>query len=150
MRTIKQLAPKLSDALQAMVDGLNKQSKRQDFAVDMSTFGMAENGICFGCAATCAVQELAQINLTEDCIENAYDRAATFNVTVYDLDTFEKAIDTFRRGNPYVLLAYYGIVETGLEWMLHSYCGLRLNTNDWKEKIPIVENYIKELKRLNL
>ena len=49
-------------ALQAMVDGLKRQSKRKGFMVDMVTFGNVSPETCYGCAATCTLQEMYGVN----------------------------------------------------------------------------------------
>lgn len=58
---------KMSDIIDVMVYGIETQSRRDDFKVDMNTFGRVDEeqpGVCFGCAATCALSTLTAIPFT--------------------------------------------------------------------------------------
>lgn len=47
-RSIKELAPKPSDAIKAMIDGLINQNQRDDFEIEMRTFGASGMNMCYG------------------------------------------------------------------------------------------------------
>jgi hypothetical protein len=49
---------KPSDVLQAMVNGLLKTKSDPLFEVDMGTFGMVKQEICYGCGASVALAEM--------------------------------------------------------------------------------------------
>ena len=128
--------------LNAMCDGLIHQSKRKNFKVDMDSFGGADGMLCFGCAATCALQELHDVNFTVKNIDSLDTRARAVNmgITEDDLDTFEGVVDDARRGN--------------LHW-LYTYCGLDLHeapvhgwymiNSNWRKEIPKVRRFVEKL-----
>jgi hypothetical protein len=97
--TFKELTQnKPSLAVKAMIEGLRKAKNRSDFKIDMSTFGASEDGICFGCAATCAVAQLTGKNLPPKIIDETLDAAKWLGVELEDMESFEAAIDGLRRG----------------------------------------------------
>jgi len=149
-RKIKDLAPKPSDALQAMVDGLKAQSKRDDFEIDMRTFGMKGMTICFGCAATCAIQQLAGIDFTmKTGISCEMYRAETLNLEIGEMSRFESVIDNARCGNLSNLLRFYYGDEWKEETKLPSelvHHGVQLRTDDWRNKIHLFDDIIFQLK----
>jgi hypothetical protein len=144
MLKIKDIVKSPSSALQAMVDGLRSQNERHDFHVDMCTFGEYDEDmdICFGCAATCAVQEIFGKNLRGHDIVNIFDRADIFGCDIKDIDSFESAINYARLGNMSLLFEYYGYY--GPEFLV-TLPHLILYTGNWLINLPLVEEYIKEL-----
>lgn len=151
MRKIKDILPKPSDAIQAMIDGLEEQSERPKFQIEMSTFGEAGAGdVCFGCAATCTIQHAFEHNFTVDEIEGCYNRSEALNVDEEDLDIFEDVIDGFRQGYAFRLLNYYGI-RRGHPNFNDLYTGdWNMMTFNWKSEIPKVKAYLEQLKTLGL
>ena len=112
MKSMKDFCPKASDAIQAMLDGLQELPSPK-FEVAMFTFGDAYyNGssgcVCYGCAATCAVQKATDTLFDYDSIHKRTARAKAVEVDEADLRRFETAIDKFRCGVADSLLAYYG------------------------------------------
>jgi hypothetical protein len=114
---------KPSELLQAMVDGLMRHKDLPDFKVDMETFGRAEDDICYGCAATCALSELMGTTHPEavrgfkDEYEQPWMTGLSYVTSyrtmekysgTYDraelIDRIETAIDSARRGNTDPLL----------------------------------------------
>ena len=82
---------KPSEFLQAMVDGLNDLYPNQD--VNMNTFGRVTAGVCYGCAATYALQNLLGRQLTWDEFRQAGTRERAIN---WDLDGEDaKAVGEF-------------------------------------------------------
>jgi hypothetical protein len=139
MSTIAELLQrKPSRAIRAMVEGLRTASQRNDFAVDMTTFGYVGGSyfdnlplrieqwerakaheLCFGCAATCTVFALAN-KIADDgfctrplgsTIGRASLLAERFHAAVSETDVsvFEDALDDFRCGNPVTLFQYMGV-----------------------------------------
>jgi len=149
MESIKELIQsKPSIALQAMVDGLREQSKRKDFEIRMSTFGHSDNKYCYGCAATCAIQKIANKNLSRENIIVYGQRAKFLNFDPIELNSFELAIDDARIG---YLNRLFNFCGTAAALNKLSYYGLfELSTNDWEEQLPKVELLIKELQTQNL
>ena len=90
LETIRQ---KPSSAIRAMIDGLKKQSQREGFEVCMGTYGEYRTGICFACAATCALQELAGVDFTDDMISTVGSRAAVTGFDPVELRKFELAMN---------------------------------------------------------
>lgn len=113
MKTFKELCDgKVWRAVEAMITGLEVHSKRKDFIIDMTTYGKATGpDICFGCAATCAVQQLCGIDLKPGTFINrkSHWRAATLKVDMSDLEYFEQAINDLRTGYETPLFDYMGV-----------------------------------------
>lgn len=147
MTSIKEILKVPSAALQAMVDGLRKQSQRQDFKVDMSTFGYYdfETETCFGCAATCAVQEAFGVTFDKESIDFLVYRAEAVKCDARDLDKFESAIDCARQGDLRYLFRFFG-AEYSAEFD-HRF---ELYSDNWKEQLPFVDELIVELKQKGL
>lgn len=86
-----------SEIIMAMVEGLRKRH----VAIDMGTFGAArENGktICYGCAATNTICEIAGVVFTPRSIGGTDARARKVDAEEDFLVPFELAIDSLRRG----------------------------------------------------
>lgn len=151
-RKIRDVISKPSEALQAMVNGLRKQSQRPDFRIDMITYGRKgrkgtkDEGLCFGCAATCTVQEIAEKDISCEVVGSEYGRAKALGFHIADERHFEDIMDYARKGTMKLLFAYFGIhgnranrfIEVTLPW---------LNTNNWKNKLKYYEKYIKRLQK---
>ena len=139
MSTIAELLQhKSSRAIRAMVEGLRTASQRNDFAIDMTTFGYVggsyfdnlplrpeqlsrakECELCFGCAATCTIFALAN-KIADDrfCtrpLGSTIGRASLLaerfhaHVSETDVSVFEDALDDFRCGIPVSLFQYMGV-----------------------------------------
>lgn len=148
MKSIKELAPKPSDALQAMVDGLLNQSKRTTFEIDMNGYGGADK-ICYGCAATCTIQQLAGKNLIPRDILDCTSRAESLGFDPRELGDFEIAINEARMGQLLHLFIFYNLHYKSKEkykYDSHFY----LEDNDWREQLPQVITLIELLKSKGL
>lgn len=153
MNSIFKLAPRPSDAVQAMIDGLKEQATREDFAVDMGTFAGRNPEQCFGCAATCFLQKVSGINIT---VENAgvncnmansfTKRAAIYGFDEDEVHRFELVLDRLRSGEPYSLLSLYGIDQFRWPEFKLPY----LNTENWRKKIQYYQRYVEILKKKGL
>lgn len=154
-KKFKDLLPKPSDAVQAMVDGLLKQSKRKKFVINMGTFGdfADEHKVCFGCAATCTIQEATKINFTsgvKEHIRSLEGRATILNWDIEDLCLFENAIDSLRLLYIGSLFNYYNINYTLEELNIYHSLIVPLHTHAWKEGLHTYKILIKELKKNGL
>ena len=136
---------KVSVALQAMIDGLHYQSQRKDFKIAMKSFGdfNNNNGVCYGCAATCAVQKLSGVNFCDSSITGELTRAKFLDVNVHDLKDFEDAIDSARNGYLYELFVYMDQKESydksyDKDW--------ELTTRDWGTELPKDQTFVNMLK----
>lgn len=159
MNSILKHVPKPSDLLFAMIKGLEKQSKRKDFKIDMGTFGDARwvtgnKQICFGCAATCTIQEIAKKKLDPSNIAYLLDRAKLLGFEEGELNQFESWVDLMRRGND---SSIYN--SSTIEALEHLYdCSLPepienlkpLHTRNWKKNIKAYRAYANQLKRCEL
>jgi len=140
---------KVSAALQAMIDGLKLQSQRKDFRVDMSTFGTfydpenKEIPVCFGCAATCTVQQLSKVNFTDSQIDSLEERSFLTIQNSNDLDRFEDAIDCARMGN---LISIFNYMDNLESYELSDSNRWLLRTDDWQEQLPLVQDFVEMLK----
>lgn len=144
MKTMKDYAPKPSDAIRAMIDGLRASKTWDRFHVDMGSYGKNIGVTCYGCAATCAIQQATGIMFHWNGIAQPSLRASKVNVTLDDLSEFEIAIDAFRRGAVEWIFRYYEILPEdtprlyGSEsWALHG--------NDWEDELPLVEKYLEKV-----
>lgn len=139
---------KPSKILQTMIDGLRKQSQREDFSIAMGTFGTTIGEVCFGCAATCAAQEASGINYTpEVSIKYAAGRAETLGVETQDLLIFEHMIDRVRVGSIYSMFAFLGLNREHRSDYSNRWC---MGSGNWEGEIPKVEKLIAELKEKDL
>lgn len=150
IRTIKSLAPKPSDAIKAMLDGL-REIPSAEFSVDMGTYGGHEhdsgpNVICCGCAATCAVHKLAGKAPHLDYIDQEM-QPEYLGFWEVDLYRFESAIDSFRVGYPGSLFAYYGLYGSDSEVLasLASDKPWRLLTENWEPQLSKIEEYLERV-----
>jgi hypothetical protein len=105
---IKDICPTVEAAIRAMVAGIKTQAKRKDFNINMDSFG-GFNGstLCYGCAATCTIQEITHINLTPSTIVPGSTRAEALSFDRHQLSKFERAIDGMRQGFPAELIRFY-------------------------------------------
>ena len=134
---------KPSDALEYMCDGLLAQDEREDFEVVMSTYGRSDGRMCFGCAATSTIQEIAGRNCT---VENISDREL-IGFDLHELNVFETVINHARCGFLDLLFGFCEVTEVGFsEWE-----GLWFMENDnWKACIPIVRKAIREMRAVGI
>lgn len=140
---------KVWKALQAMCDGLEKQSKRRLFSIESRTYGMVRDGICFGCMATCSVQEVFKVNFhpKKHDINSVESRAEILGYSDLDLMAFESAINQARSGFLSMLFSYMKKPRCSHFRFNHRF---RMKTENWKDELPKVRELIKELKELDL
>lgn len=151
MKTFRELCDnKPSRALQAMLDGLEAMENRSDFVIRMSTFGYALLNVCYGCAATCAVQQLAGYVFTPDDYkrdgDTTYMQSQSIKADTLDLERFEFAINDFRLGSPNRLLNYF---EVPLIAEVKTLMGddFAMSSDNYRNHFPKVREIIEVLKR---
>jgi hypothetical protein len=101
MRSIlEQINSTPSKAIEFAITGINRLSTKEGYVNDMSTFGSVSRTyeICYGCAATAAVQEMWMKDFTPENIYSADHRANALDLDPHELCKFESAIDS-ARGN---------------------------------------------------
>ena len=145
MKSIKELAPKPSDAIQAMIDGLKNYNSKPGFNIDMGTYGRAVKGICFGCAATCTIQQIAGEDIPENNIHSLKDHAYALDFDIREVIDFEFAIDSFRSNDVSPLFYFYG-----KENPIGLYTDWFLDTDNFMEQLPLVQEYCDQLKQMGL
>jgi hypothetical protein len=103
---------KPSTAIWATLQGLETQSLRDDYKTNMKTYGVYDmvSKVCYGCAATAAIQEIAGVNLDRTNIETVEERALALGFDIKELTAFEEAIDGARAGR-LRLLGYFCDVD---------------------------------------
>ncbi len=93
-----------SNAVWAMVLGIDGALARDDFTIDMGTFGESYDGMCYGCAATCALQQITEKWEAEEHYTDWFHRNAA------NRQLLEGAIDSLRHtGNPHDLFLADGL-----------------------------------------
>ena len=143
MKTISikdRIESKPSAALIAMCDGLEAQAAMPDFTVDMDEFGYVDetNGLCYGCAATCAVLRLLPEMDPKELIKwsGLSSLPVDERIDRDDLDEFEYAVNHARIGDLACLFEYCGMPESVLKEL--TLPRFHLDTDDWQEQIPTV------------
>jgi hypothetical protein len=98
------LAMSGKEVVMSMVNGLRKPRLK----VDMGTFGTVKDqsksksikkNVCYGCAATNTICEIANVTLDETNVFSTYLRATAVNSNAYFMARFENAINELRKGN---------------------------------------------------
>jgi hypothetical protein len=136
-----------------MVDGLEEQEKTNGRGIDMTLYwSIGEDGTCFACAATCAIQQLAgkpfdpKAAYSEfgDKGENA-DIPASWGRDRSDLRSFERAVDAARMGQVGSLFSYMRAGEYE-----GDHPEFYLRTHDWEQQLPMVRDFIADLETKGL
>lgn len=122
---------KPSVAVKAAIAGLRDAIQRDDFIVDMMTYGDHRNfggrQLCMGCLATCTFQELAQVRFSPDIISSHTNRARAVQLTRDRYHDLEHAINSLRLG-----------------WTenLYRVCGLKMDEREpLPERLPFDEKH---------
>lgn len=146
MKTLKELCDgKPSNAIKAMLIGLKKADRRKTFTVDMSVFGeITRDGICCGCAATCTIQELTGHKYKPDELGDIVSRAIAMKAYEFDIQSFEGVMDEFRKGDASDLFKYFGVRQPRI------WTGWYMDNHNWRENMPRVRTYLKQLIQLGL
>ena len=123
-----------------------------DDAEYMAYSNNSNTKVCFGCAATCALQYLTGMNLgTNSKVNTVLGRSSFYGLEPQETKLFEYAIDHFRGGYPKSLISFYynkdseefknleiqGFLNP-TEWYLH--------THNWEEQLNLVYPYLDRLK----
>lgn len=130
---------KPSDALEYMCDGLLKQSKRKDFMVTMSTYGGSDGKMCYGCAATSTIQEIAGQNLTDSNIF----RRQLIGFDRRELNAFEVVIDAARKGFLGLLFDFCEVYEIDRSKWNYRWS---MKDGNWKSCITKIRKVINEMR----
>lgn len=160
---------KMSQSLHAVLDGLEDMEKDPAQAVDMSTFGnwlwtsdMTEDGeiteeklICYGCAATAALQKLANKKFDKRNITietNRFNAVKEQHPGLNDIRfrRFEIAIDDFRAGYPDPLMKFFGIKDESVINAVVRKSSFLYMGDEWRKEVPCVRGIIEYLEERGL
>jgi len=140
---LEKIKGKPSVAVRASILGIKKHSQREDFYIDMDTYGFSYDGSCFGCMATCGLQELTGVTFGPDTIWNRDLRAAAVGESLREVTDFEDAINELRMGAPSYLFRFCGVQVEGYDDIedfaaeLAADVGLTcMDTDDWQDYLP--------------
>ncbi|CBA17877.1 hypothetical protein AHIS2_p070 [Acaryochloris phage A-HIS2] len=158
MNTFKTFCPKISDAIQAMYDGLLDQDNRgSDYGIDMCHYVTQRHNVCFACAATCAIQKATGFTIEPNMISIMKNSASTadfkddFELEFDELADVEDALDGFRSGAPDCLLEYYEVDPDEIpEKLFEDMENIWLTTEEWRTEIQALPPIIQALKEINL
>lgn len=97
------ILPKPSDAVNAMIVGLEEWKANPKCEIRMCTFGDNDNDICFGCAATSTIAHAFKLKpeIAVDVWKNSDGHTA--------ITLFESIIDSLRKGSVYKLFQFYNL-----------------------------------------
>ena len=136
-------------AVAAMITGINNQDERDDFTINMEEYGDYlhddETGetMCFGCAATCAIQEYFGVDFDEDDIRHDSGRAAAVNLNLKTYNYFEGCVDGLRRAEAYHLADFCQLNENDKAFVMDSFAGLReLDNCSWERNLYEYEDVL--------
>ena len=153
-KTIKDYLPTPIHALKAMQKGLTKYMEKEGFEIDMESYGSFAitdgKPICFGCAATCTIQEAVGKSFNDDNISSCLFRSYFLKIETSDLFLFEMAINAFREGSYDQIFEYYGLHHMYYDFINHNITDSRLlmiNEN-LHEAMDHLERIIEELEEL--
>jgi hypothetical protein len=167
-KSIKEIVKTPSQAIQFMIDGLLKQSKRRDFVIDMGDYGSVEyrttksgkdKKVCVGCAATCAIQEVAGKNLSPSkwltFHGTDYEQGRQLGFSEYEVSSFENAIDKVRKMQLAGIFRFFNYERIPhaaqkviFELAENSGTFFVLGTSNWKHQLPKVQILCNKLKEL--
>lgn len=139
----------LSETLEAMIQGLLDADEDPNFEIDMMTFGTIDldtRSKCFGCAATCTLQNLRGKPFAPKEIYDLARRAAALDFTL-NLKLFEEAVDCARRGDIAPLLDFF---ELRGEWQHDTDIDFCLTSANWRSELPKVRALIERLKEAGI
>lgn len=96
----KQIDRKPSVVVRAAIHGLQTNKDRNDFRLDMGTYGgvgyRGEKVVCIGCMATVAMQSISNVVFTSSTIHNHHQHANACGSSAIDVAIFEIAVNDLR------------------------------------------------------
>ena len=135
-----------SDIINIMIEGL----KNPLTEIDMSTFGIKDDKICYGCAATNTLLKIYKIKNPLNYLPRYYENKNFINYLSKDstelkiLSSFERAINSLRKGD---INTYNYRISRILDIMDKKNESLYIKNTDFN--LPYLENNFteKELKK---
>lgn len=167
MIRIREKAPRISDAINAMIKGVQNHEEfgidelvSDDF-LDITPADSESGYMCWACFATAALASITNVNVSRNIDELSPDFDGNLTALVedsrnfiYDADEqetcdFERAIDGFRGGRLRSLFEFYGVYGKEVyhnivkEWS-EEYGNTRWylkNKKDLEEQLPRIEKF---------
>lgn len=140
-----------SRALVAMCDGLEAAYRRYGFRIDLFTRGASSAKFCYAGAATCAIQELFEVQFGQEDIKRLARRASVCSLGIRDLGRFERAMQSARLGDLRLLYEYFDAEEPQpLRLVPKQPRRWYLNNDDWQRQLPAVRRYAAALQQFQL
>lgn len=145
-----------SEFLQAMVDGLRDADNAPGQEINMQTFGNVNEGVCYGCAATWALQRLMGGRLSDAQVtalgwmDAAHLEPLTWHgESIERIMDFERAIDHARMGCLLQLADFCALPQYQMlsPWANCWYWGVG---NHWQTELVLVEAAIREMEAKGL
>lgn len=138
-----------SEFLQAMVDGLEAAEKHPKQSIWMGTYGKVFSEVCYGCAATWALQTLVGRELSEAEVValGGWQELGGYFEDGDRVMEFEMAMDRARAGALWPLTSFCGLDEHALAYWEDRWA---LHTLDWADGLPAVRKAIKEMQAAGL
>lgn len=120
---LEKIEGKVYKALEFMLAGIESARNRADFKIDMGTFGnsvrLTDNSrMCYGCAATCTIQQIANKEFKGKEIVWCVDRADYLGFNKNELDRFEEAIDSVRMADFQEIIDFCYTADKGFDYTL--------------------------------
>lgn len=131
-----------------MIDGIKMYDEDPNFEIDMLTYGdwgYEENPksgedavpetnmkkkICYGCAATCAIQKITGITFNPDNISYSDKRCVATELDFIEMDDFEMVINRLRTGDCWPLLHFYDLQLQEMKLLICNINSLNLPSLD--------------------
>ena len=147
-------------AIQSLITGLDraiaKQGDYKNFKLDMNSFGDTDGSICYGCAATVALQELVGYIFPPETYSNKYfdtecDRythshqRAILNHELSesydskDIGKFEAVVDYFRSGD---IDPFYKYFDKPAPNIVPDWC---IENHNVKEELPKIKVFYNKV-----
>ena len=167
--SIFQSVTKPSQVVRAMIDGLDNHCTRSDFEVNMDVFleKLVYKNLCVGCAATCAIQQVMNKEITRDDLVRGEDFDLKLETNRFDLYShvfhtdhnetneimlFESLVEHLRTGDVFGLLQFYECKQEDIDNILDSWNNHLpvLTTRTWEDHLKSYELFAKDLEEMNL
>lgn len=133
-----------------MCAGLKAAGRRKRFSIDMDTYGYydAIKDICYGCAATCTLQQLSRHEFQPHELDFVSERARGIGLSYGQgaelFRDFEITLDLARRGKIEELFLFFHLPVTAAKPYMDLW---HLTTDNWRKEIKKVEQTAKQMKK---
>ena len=138
---------KASELVLAMVEGLENHK----YEVDMDTFGRTREGVCYGCAATNAIAQLAgKAPRFAFKVPSERTWAKAIKGSEEFIRTLEFAFNNLRFGDLSVFNGYAKLIQVKEIPVAYGESLPGLENNNWHEGLPAYRKLAKRLQEAGL